>query len=196
MNGSSDSLKTFYGYKDTFSDDHVWLDIPEQVTFINVTDPYSETDPALPTLDHDSMDQIPNMDALEEFTTAETRAETPMAPFSNVTNGLEALSAAASVDSYLYMPLASPVAAHTPLQLPSAISSPTQTHSASNNSVSTGRAIPSPMASRLDDSPIDPNLDGRPRNRDQLPVNHMSPPESDRELAFLLRHYSEVLGYG
>ena len=43
------SLKGFYSYKNTFDEGSVWLDIPKQVTFVDNSDPYAE--PLSPDLD-------------------------------------------------------------------------------------------------------------------------------------------------
>ena len=47
MNGdpvSRESLKNFYGYKETFGRDSVWVPVPQELTFITTNNPYDDED--------------------------------------------------------------------------------------------------------------------------------------------------------
>ena len=42
MNGDSDELKNFYGYKETFGKHTTWVDIPHELTFLHTNNPYED----------------------------------------------------------------------------------------------------------------------------------------------------------
>ncbi|KAG9547401.1 hypothetical protein KCU71_g12959, partial [Aureobasidium melanogenum] len=101
MNGSdtddvNGGLKSFYGYKETFGKDSVWVAIPRNLTFVHTTDPYHEPDT---TLFH-AMSGAPELESRVDHSWNNT-AEYPYPFGSSSTHGLEALSAAASGDHYL-----------------------------------------------------------------------------------------------
>ncbi|KAL8939308.1 MAG: hypothetical protein Q9216_003426 [Gyalolechia sp. 2 TL-2023] len=75
--GSGRKLDGFYAYKDTFGEDSVWVDIPENVTFINIPDPYAHSEldeslaePSSKSFESSSGDGHKDISALE---TAEAR---------------------------------------------------------------------------------------------------------------------------
>ena len=133
--------------------------------------------------------------------------------------GLEALSAAASADTqsygiYPHDPSRSTIHMALPQQqltqtvmprTPSRDQRPISTNSPMNAITSTARSIASPLNQSNSDAatPIDPSLETSysPRQLTGTGANmfstasRISPPETDHEIAFLLRHYAEVLGY-
>ena len=44
LNANEGNLKSFYGYKETFRKETIWLDVPRQLTFINTTNPYEDAE--------------------------------------------------------------------------------------------------------------------------------------------------------
>ncbi|WPG97935.1 Hypothetical protein R9X50_00071800 [Acrodontium crateriforme] len=129
MNGQDlgeGSLKSFYGYKETFGNSTVWVDIPQQLTFVHTNNPYedlrdeggsSNSATAHAMAFHDTSDGIDSVLASGLATLAENAnrfEEThqgnaeysfpPYLPGQYATHGLEALSAVASQDQYNYAP--------------------------------------------------------------------------------------------
>ncbi|KAI9817894.1 MAG: hypothetical protein M1827_001013 [Pycnora praestabilis] len=216
------SLKGFYAYKNTFDEESVWLEIPKQVTFVDDFDPYA--DPSSPELDGpltspENVVQTQYQDGQWNMGTHFQHNNEHSSA-----HGLEALSAAASGDHYPFMsPSINPEpnlirhtsfgAGDTPpvVQLPvttpsstAAVISPPASMSSSNNNIN---FILNHSSSSAMSPPIDPNL--------QSPVVHQATPtpagstssqavlhdmppersiETDHEVAFLIRHFSEGPG--
>ncbi|THW34291.1 hypothetical protein D6D17_04250 [Aureobasidium pullulans] len=100
MNGSGTSnadggLKSFYGYKETFGKDSIWVDIPRQLTFVHTTNPYDDPDSSHFHSIPEAREPEPRMEQTWNAT-----AEYPYPFMPSSTHGLEALSAAASGDHY------------------------------------------------------------------------------------------------
>jgi hypothetical protein len=142
MNGdpvSRESLKNFYGYKETFTRKTVWMPVPRQLTFITTNNPYEDEDGSgNPTtavddgLVHNGLSFDANRDTSDgEFARQLAQAAYPQTEYSYPTHGLEALSAvASSQDQYNYAPPPAPMASHdTPSAIPH-VSSPQQSHEA------------------------------------------------------------------
>ncbi|KAI9663948.1 MAG: FACT complex subunit [Bathelium mastoideum] len=221
MNGneeeSASSLKGFYAYKNTFDETSIWVDIPKHVTFMEVTDPYNE--PLTPELErlapNFERNETPYPDwALNGAYRPPLNTNTPS------THGLEALSAAASADHYTY---AAPQASMARPELPySATAEQTSSMQTTTPPRSGSGPMSPPMSmtssqnnlnfilnpSSATSPPIDPSLRSsaeaivdlrrqRPTsspiaNTDVLPPDPHA--ETDHEIAFLLRHFSEGPG--
>ncbi|KAI4730917.1 hypothetical protein E4T49_01347 [Aureobasidium sp. EXF-10728] len=101
MNGSGTSnvdggLKSFYGYKETFGKDSVWVAVPRNLTFVHTTNPYNEPD----TSHFQTVPQAAEPEQRVDLSW-NAAAEYPYTFMPSSTHGLEALSAAASGDHYL-----------------------------------------------------------------------------------------------
>ncbi|KAL4905197.1 hypothetical protein BDW74DRAFT_153212 [Aspergillus multicolor] len=217
-NGPSEgrgSLKGFYSYKNTFDKDSVWLDIPKHVIFVDNSDPYGQDlEPAL-TESEAALLAANSQDARwdnPQMTPTETGEET---------QGLEALSTLAAHDRLPFPALvvdqpsvSTPGSVTTPFssisttmptslpnQIPPSISAqispPISIHSDNANNTNIHFLLnPSQSLS----PPIDPTIQRTPDSaRSPLalkPVeNHPDAPvETDYEVTFLLRHFSEIPG--
>lgn len=108
MNGdpvARESLKRFYGYKETFDDRTVWVDVPQELTFVHTSNPYEDED----GLVHDEIDDSTLMGntsvLIDDKTQLATELSLSQALYpAYATHGLEALSAVASQDQYNYAP--------------------------------------------------------------------------------------------
>ncbi|KAI9372931.1 hypothetical protein BJX61DRAFT_505132 [Aspergillus egyptiacus] len=201
------SLRGFYSYKNTFDKDSVWLDIPKHVIFVDNSDPYAEDLEA----------------ALSETEAAILAANSqsvgwegppiPQAGRADV-HGLEALSTIATHDRLSYPPLAvdqqsastaesvttpfsnipTPVSGpHHPNQIPRSIpaqiSPSISIHSDNGNNTNINFLLnPSHPISPSVDPILHHSPDSRASSLGEAPV------ETDYEVAFLLRHFSEVPG--
>ncbi|PGH17877.1 hypothetical protein AJ79_00776 [Helicocarpus griseus UAMH5409] len=221
--GDRGALRRFYSYKDTFDEDSVWLDIPKQVTFVDNSDPYAEeldnsmaSSPAPP---------VSNPQTLAWNTNDEFHHSSSM---DGQTHGLEALSAAATRETYplqqtqsvpLHPAMNRNNIAFSQSELPTSLASmPSSNHIRSTMPVSTSpptsisspnnniNFLLNPPASLS--PPIDPDLQSPPEQNNS-PFATTAPSasrglssdsrvdieaESDHEIAFLLRHYSEAPG--
>ncbi|KAF2717600.1 hypothetical protein K431DRAFT_315613 [Polychaeton citri CBS 116435] len=160
MNGtkaSRESLKNFYGYKETFGRGTVWVPIPGELNFVHTNNPYEDedshiesfveipaTEPPVSVSDH-GPEYVPaanmGMGSLSSSIEARTQTQTNQAgsmapsPYGNystyATHGLEALSAVASQDQYNYAPPPAPMGQTTDMQ-----TSPTQQHFSANSPAS------------------------------------------------------------
>ncbi|KIM95124.1 hypothetical protein OIDMADRAFT_45534 [Oidiodendron maius Zn] len=102
---SSGRLGSFYAYKDTFNEDNVWVDVPKNVTFLNITDPFNmEATPEPDSLDTSRTRDMPGFEGREG-------ENFPQIPFDDAP-GLEALSAAATSNYGYIRPLST--TAHAP----------------------------------------------------------------------------------
>lgn len=106
MNGEEqDSLKSFYGYKETFKKSTTWVDIPEQLTFVHTNNPYEEDE--VVDADADNTNHGPQLHTQNPFDESQI-AQYGIGTISQAsypayaTHGLEALSAVASQDQYSY----------------------------------------------------------------------------------------------
>ena len=207
MNSTTDggnALNGFYAYKNTFDDKTTWVAIPKDLTFYNITDPYSD-DPGTSMGDAqvNASDQSQYIYAQEDPWIAQEQSRQP----SDINaHGLEALSAAA-----LYSP-------SRPKTLNQPRSPPSQTdsyHSAMLKTHDPASLISSPTAeppsntlkyvlnSSSADSPIDPSLTSPETPRSNVPSQDVDDGiqqkavdgvESEHKIAYLLRHFSEVPG--
>ncbi|EEH16200.2 hypothetical protein PABG_06287 [Paracoccidioides brasiliensis Pb03] len=230
--GDGSSLRRFYSYKNTFDENSVWLEIPKQITFIDNSEPFVEEydHPIASTSDPVANPQPLTWDANDNY-----RHQSSL---DVQTQGLEALSEAATGGPYHLRPNSSPpvhpstrrndivsnLANNTassqaelpaPLALtvsvnPTRPSMPAPTFSSAsisspNNNIN---FILNPSTSTF--SPIDPNLQSSPHHS-KMALSASTPSgskelnsglgaevgvdvESDRKIAFLLRHFSEAPG--
>ncbi|KAJ5105070.1 hypothetical protein NUU61_002417 [Penicillium alfredii] len=174
--GGRGNLKGFFSYKNTFDKDSVWLDIPEHVIFVDNSDPYAE--------DLEASLVEPGSAALSQsrdYRWGSRSSDTE-------TQGLEALSTAATHD-----PRSS--------AMPTSASPSMSLSSGSNNHTINFLLNPShPMSPSIDPNIQTPESKGatlpsRPAvSRGSTDHRSDSQAESDFEVAFLLRHYSEGPG--
>ncbi|KAG9239310.1 hypothetical protein BJ875DRAFT_221903 [Amylocarpus encephaloides] len=168
--GSGRKLGGFYAYRNTFNEDTVWVEVPKNVTFLNIVDPFNMEPTPEPGLQNTATPVVvPRM------------SERPANPYYNVNfdeaPGLEALSAAATGSLQYLRPL--PVAEQPPA------------HSSNNLNFILNPAGPERPNSVVSSPPIDPSI---------VPSNPTSPPTleatavDEHEVAFLLRHFGETTG--
>jgi hypothetical protein len=104
MNGdakSRESLKSFYGYKETFRQETTWLPVPQDLTFVHTNNPF--LDEAGTAGDDSLSHQDPSYGQYKQESDLVTQLEqAAFQPYA--THGLEALSAVASQDQYNYAP--------------------------------------------------------------------------------------------
>ncbi|KAL4865640.1 hypothetical protein BDV12DRAFT_146865 [Aspergillus spectabilis] len=208
------SLRGFYSYKNTFDKDSVWLDIPKHVIFVDNSDPYaqdletalSESEAAILAANSQSVGwdgpQIPLMERGEA-------------------HGLEALSAIAAHDGLSFPTLAvdqqsvstpdsvttpfnnvttTAAGAHYANEIPrsiSQISPPVSVHSDNGNNTNIHFLLnPSQSIS----PPVDPTIRSTPDSTGSSLALRSTETvldgavETDYEITFLLRHFSEVPG--
>ncbi|TKA67000.1 hypothetical protein B0A49_06979 [Cryomyces minteri] len=220
MNGADDreenNLKGFYGYRETFGEGSVWVQVPkQQVTFVDNSDPYNQ----------------PPSPALEAFaTTMEQAGRHPQGypgadwPMSgppshshnnSSTHGLEALSAAASGDHYSYVPPQAHMMRqdipYSPVEGTSSMPTTTPARSVTDPLSPQASVAPSHNLrfilnpSSAASTPIDPSLRSpfeRMSTYHQRSVSRgtLIDPQleekavQEHEIAFLLRHFSEGPG--
>ncbi|KAL5340333.1 hypothetical protein BJX70DRAFT_361458 [Aspergillus crustosus] len=208
------SLRGFYSYKNTFDKDSVWLDIPKHVIFVDNSDPYaqdletalSESEAAILAANSQSVGwegpQIPSVERREA-------------------HGLEALSAIAAHDGLSFSTLAvdqqsvsTPDSVTTPFSnVPSTmagtalasaiprsisqISPPVSIHSDNGNNanihflLNPSQSISPPIAPTIHSTPESTASSLALRSADTTPDGAV---ETDYEITFLLRHFSEVPG--
>ncbi|GAB7357414.1 hypothetical protein MBLNU459_g8344t1 [Dothideomycetes sp. NU459] len=191
MNGDSsqtsqNGLKSFYGYKETFGKDSVWVDIPRELTFVHTSNPYDDTNSpvnsghlerANTSLGHDTHAYLPAW-------SPPPGASQFLLDAQSSTHGLEALSAVASGDHYLHAPIQSVALESSPHDLNFILE------------LSGASAAISP--------PIDPQLGASTSEfshiaslqQDGSTISQLSnvSPESDDDVPFLLRYFSEGPG--
>jgi hypothetical protein len=137
MNGdpvSRESLKNFYGYKETFGRDSIWVPVPQELTFITTNNPYDDEEGSVnpssaidDNLIHNGMNFGTNQAASDgDFARQLAQAAYP----GYATHGLEALSAVASQDHYNYAPPPAPMTSHDPSSSVQHDPSPQQSHEA------------------------------------------------------------------
>ncbi|KAK0921591.1 hypothetical protein LTR57_008610 [Friedmanniomyces endolithicus] len=114
------SLKSFYGYRETFAKSTTWVDVPQKLTFVYTNNPYEDEDKADGVGQGHDQTTTPGDDDFAARLTAlannaamysaeqrapEWEASQPLSYPAYATHGLEALSAAvASQDPYDYVP--------------------------------------------------------------------------------------------
>jgi hypothetical protein len=103
MNGGDKgdgSLKSFYGYKETFDERTTWVAIPKDLTFIHTSNPYEDEDGEV-------IRDAALFNQTSDFNTGRLESDFTFNQASYpayATHGLEALSAVASQDQYSYGP--------------------------------------------------------------------------------------------
>ncbi|KAL3462336.1 hypothetical protein BJX64DRAFT_288459 [Aspergillus heterothallicus] len=207
------SLKGFYSYKNTFDKDSVWLDIPKHVIFVDNSDPYAQDlEAAL------SESEAAILAANSQSVGWEGPQQIPSAEQGEI-HGLEALSTIATHDRLAYPGLAvdqqsvsTPDSAAThfrsipvtfsthgqiPRTIPAQISPPISIPSDNGHNNNINFLLnPSQSIS----PPVDPNIQHTPESRGSPLVLRSTetsldgPVETDYEITFLLRHFSEVPG--
>ncbi|KAL4948341.1 hypothetical protein BDW69DRAFT_176679 [Aspergillus filifer] len=218
--GSSDGcggLRGFYSYKNTFDKDSVWLEIPKHVVFVDNSDPYAQD------LESALSESEAAILAANSQNAGWDAPQIPP-PEREETQGLEALSTIATHDRLPYpgMVVDQPSVPTTdsvttpfnpipttvpgphlngpnqiPRPMPAQISPPISIHS-DNGSNTNIHFLLNPSQSIS--PPIDPIIQRTPdssgsplavRSSDLSMDGHA---ETDYEVTFLLRHFSEVLG--
>ncbi|KAL2867132.1 uncharacterized protein BJX67DRAFT_104863 [Aspergillus lucknowensis] len=205
------SLKGFYSYKNTFGKDSVWLDIPKHVIFVDNSDPYAQDlEAAL------SESEAAILAANSQSVGWEGPQITSGG--SSEARGLDALSAIATHDRLSYPALAVdqqsvstadsstipfssiPVPHHNqiPRTVPAQISPPLSIHSDNGNNNSNINFLLN--SSHSISPPVDPSIQqttesrGSPLVMGSTESKLEGPVETDYEITFLLRHFSEVPG--
>jgi len=180
-----DNLKSFYGYKETFGQGTVWVDIPRDLKFVHTSNPYDEEDSQADLADSaENLSDAALASSLaalaENASRYEQRHEYELqqSGYSNYpTHGLEALSAVASQDQYNYAPPPAPMdqsdqapSFSSPTAIPAQHSHVTPSQHNNNNNLD---FILNPSSAR---TPIENNID--PRLHTETPVNigQPSPP--------------------
>ncbi|KAI9756841.1 MAG: hypothetical protein M4579_003677 [Chaenotheca gracillima] len=216
------NLKGFYAYKNTFDAGSVWLEVPKNVTFINTTDPYA--DPPSPAREpsmaapeqHNASPPIsgPEWELPDEFNPLMDSEET---------SGLHALSAAASGDHESFLSPKNMldanmdrnrVAFHSPdtaQRSPareesarpdiSSTASPQRSLSSASNNINfilnPTTSNTTPLTNPAFDRPLDRrngSFSASVGNSSLAEFGKHSNAETDHEVSFLLRHFSEVAG--
>lgn len=101
MNGGAQddgSLKSFYGYKETFGKGAQWVSIPKDLTFVHTNNPYEDEEGDGTVVDNSLQGYTSFEDVRRESDLRISQASYP----AYATHGLEALSAVASQDQYSY----------------------------------------------------------------------------------------------
>ncbi|KAL3469974.1 hypothetical protein BJX99DRAFT_240343 [Aspergillus californicus] len=200
------SLRGFYSYKNTFDKDSVWLDIPKHVIFVDNSDPYaqdieatlSESEAAILAANSQSVGwdgpQLPSAErevhGLEALSTIATHDRLS---YSGLAVDQQSVSTADSVTTpYSNIPTSVPGPHHSnqmPRTLSAQISPPISIHSDNGNNTNINFLLnPSQSLS----PPLDPTLQHTPEPRGSPSMER--PVETDYEVTYLLRHFSEVPG--
>ncbi|KAJ5099325.1 transcriptional regulator family: Fungal Specific TF [Penicillium argentinense] len=191
-------LKGFFSYKDSFDKDSVWLDIPKHVIFVDNSDPYAT----------DLESSLAESSALALAQSRNQRWGSGSRASDADSHGLDALSAVASHDRLPYSPhsISDSMSYPSPNRSRSSVmpppTSPPLSLSASSNNTNINFLLnPSNSLS----PPVDPithpagqrsaSLPSRPaavHRTTEVRVDGQA--ETNFEIAFLLRHYSEGPG--
>lgn len=98
MNENQESLKSFYGYKETFAKAAQWVPVSKELKWIHTSNPYDDVDDS----EHE---QQRAREAATLYSSGEISGnELSQADYSAFTEGLAALSAVASQDQYNLAP--------------------------------------------------------------------------------------------
>ncbi|KAJ5655706.1 transcriptional regulator family: Fungal Specific TF [Penicillium longicatenatum] len=196
------NLNGFYSYKNTFDKDSVWLDVPKHVIFVDNSDPYADD---LETSLAESSAMALAQSRNQQWGSGSKASDAEQ-------HSLEALSAVATHDRFSYSPLDHPsvsdsVSYPSPsLSRSSAMpppTSPSMSLSVSSNNTNINFLLnPShSMSPSIDSTTLhaadqkSASLPSRPAiSRAQTEFRVESHAETDFEVAFLLRHYSEGPG--
>ncbi|KAI2975272.1 transcriptional regulator family: Fungal Specific TF [Aspergillus niger] len=213
------TLKGFYSYKNTFDKDSVWLDIPKHVIFVDNSDPYAEDLEAalgeseaaiLAANSHArawSAQRTSSADGethgLETLSTVATTDRLSYPPLS-----IDQQSIPSTDHSIPYNNVPSTASSDTPSQMRGVIApqiSPSLSMSSNNTNNNNINFLLNPSQSRS--PPVDPSLQYAPERRSSSltarpPVPRATsadskseaPAETDHEVAYLLRHFSEAPG--
>lgn len=218
--GPEGNLQRFYGYKETFGKDSVWVDIPQQrmyplhdmfssspaeslmrsVVFVHTTNPYDDSQSPEPSVQPtDSTAKT----APRIATANQPRSEMSIFEVQSSTHGLEALSAVASVENYSYQSTL-PHSGHQ------------RSYSQSASHTVYGQTVPpsssqdwNALVNQSISGPLSPQIDPRlqvtvsPNSRVDsssaiFASQRYSPdraPEDDEDIPFLLRYFSEGPGH-
>ncbi|RAH77386.1 Zn(II)2Cys6 transcription factor [Aspergillus japonicus CBS 114.51] len=214
------SLKGFYSYKNTFDEDSVWLDIPKHVIFVDNSDPYAEdleaalgeSEAAILAANSQNRawsQRTPSADAenngLEALSTVAAHDRLSYNPLSVEQQSLLAVDAASPYTTLSATASSGPSPSQLRSVLAPQLSPPlsiTSNHTNSNNNIN---FLLNPSQARS--PPVDPNMhhalerrsssltarSAVSRSSNTEHKSHM-PAETDREVALLLRHFSEVPG--
>ncbi|KAL4974236.1 hypothetical protein BDW66DRAFT_90654 [Aspergillus desertorum] len=209
------SLRGFYSYKNTFDKDSVWLDIPKHVIFVDNSDPYaqdlesalSESEAAILAANSQNArwdgPQIPPAEKEETqgLEALSTLAAHGRLPYPALLVDQPSVSTRGSVPSPFSGISTTTMPASYPNQIPPSISAqispPVSIHSDNghNNNI---HFLLNP--SKSISPPIDPTIQrtpdstGSPLALKSVESDLEGPVETDYEITFLLRHFSEVLG--
>lgn len=180
MNGTAGEVEDgnsklggFYTYRNTFDNNSVWVDIPKEITFHNIIDPFNMEPTPEPEFQHVQSPVAPMVVPIQE------RPQNSYFPGNlEGASGLEALSVAATSNLQYLRPLPPP-----PEQQPSP-------HASNNLNFILNPTGPD-RSSSVSSPQIDPNL----TNSYSIPPPHSeSTAIVDHEEAFLLRHFGETTG--
>lgn len=185
MNGdpvSRESLKNFYGYKETFGRDSVWVPVPQELTFITTNNPYDDEDGSghpPPVMDDSLVHNGMNFDANRDTSDGELARQLAQAAYpAYATHGLEALSAVASQDQYNYAPPPAPMGAHDAAASMQHPSSPQQSHETISQSLDSLLNVQATQPSLTSPPPnIDPRLHSVDPTQQQQQQHHEPPLE-------------------
>lgn len=108
------SLKSFYGYKETFNKGTIWVDVPQALTFVHTSNPYEDEDPGGSAAEGDTTFTTEENGRQDEQSNSIEYQLAQAAYPAYATQGLEALSAVASRDQYSYAPPPAPMVQHEP----------------------------------------------------------------------------------
>ncbi|RAK94923.1 uncharacterized protein BO80DRAFT_460199 [Aspergillus ibericus CBS 121593] len=214
------SLKGFYSYKNTFDEDSVWLDIPKHVIFVDNSDPYAEDlEAALGESEAALLAANSHTRAWSAQRTLSADGETHrLETLSTVATHNRLSYPALSIDQQSIPPTdtGTPFSnIHT-----TASSGPSPTHvrgvnaplvspplsiTSNNNNNNNINFLLNPSQSRS--PPVDPKIQHVPERRSSSLTSRAVvpratstdskpevPAETDYEIAYLLRHFSEVPG--
>ncbi|KAF2756545.1 hypothetical protein EJ05DRAFT_67340 [Pseudovirgaria hyperparasitica] len=212
MNGGIDdageqaALGRYYSYKNTFDDESVWLSIPKNVTFVHTTNPYedpSSPHPTYVTSPQSSSSHDPNI-----------KQYSPNAAFMTPLDSNTDCHSVVLMDQAMQSDTCVSEATQTPEQLSFAMDAAGGQHLRSPSSTTTMDLGLSPRTTMMKNlnldfilNPVDQTLQqsspnavsplrrmSSHRNRTTTSLGGRHPPENNREVAYLLRYFSEGPG--
>ena len=181
MNGAEQgdgSLKSFYGYKETFGKGVQWVSIPKNLRFVHTSNPYQDEN-GDDVGDASMLSHNPFEDDQLNDDLALNQAAYP----AYATHGLEALSAVASQDQYSYAPPPAPMGQHDPTSPEHSQSamSPQQGHATTSQNLDF-ILNPASELSNPDNNNIDPRL------HSQTPTGQRQMHQTSMDVRTLLLH--------